>query len=53
MFEYITSFIRILFKKLNIICYFRSDCCNKTNVSDPQEQNINIIKIPWRKVITI
>ena len=35
MFESIVSFIKSLFSNSNIRCYFRSDCCNRTQASDP------------------
>ena len=50
-----------------IKCYCKLTCCNKTNVdipstkitkiinviTYPSRNNINKIKLPWRKVITV
>ena len=45
MFESIVSFIKSLFSNSNIRCYFRSDCCNRTQASDPQEIKSKISRI--------
>ena len=45
MFESIVSFIKSFFSNSNIRCYFKSDCCNKTQASDPQEIKSKISRI--------
>ena len=67
MLEYLLSLIHSFICKTHskITCYCKSTCCNKTNVdvptkitkiinviTYPSKNNINRIKIPWRKVIT-
>ena len=69
MLEYLLSLIHSFICKTHskIKCNCKLTCCNKTNVDIPSTKitkiinvitcssrnNINRIKIPWRKVITI
>ena len=45
MLKSFVSFIKSFFENSNIRCYFKSDCCNRTQASNPQEIKSKISRI--------
>ena len=45
MLKSFVSFTKSCFENSNIRCYFKSDCCNRTQASNPQEIKSKISRI--------